>query len=191
MNNLRQKLILIFIISLSLCLPGCFGNYVDYLLDDPPPNYNRHKSYRAKHKRPKQKNYSSRTVNNEDQSLQAEVFRLVNMERSREGLPPLKSLPVLKEIAQVRAEELPGRFEHRRPSGESWESILSEYGIRWRFCAENIAMGQESPQAVMRSWMNSSGHRQNILSHEAKYLGVGVVRANGRLWWSQNFLTPR
>ena len=130
-------------------------------------------------------------MNTASNSPQAEVFRLTNLERSKAGLPSFKRLPVLDEIAQVRAEELLLVFDHRRPTEVMWDQILAEYGVRWLACAENIAMGQESPQDVLKSWMGSQGHRANILSPAYTHLGVGVARVNGQFYWSQNFLTPR
>lgn len=125
-------------------------------------------------------------------NFQAEVFRLVNEERARAGQPALRSAPVLTVVAIRRADELTRTFSHTRPNGRSWESMLAEYRVSWSTCGENVAMGQTDPADVMRSWMNSSGHRANILNGNFKYLGVGVSRNSaGRLCWSQNFVTFR
>ena len=172
-----------------MLLSGCINN--SFFPNDPQP---RHTYYREKYKNKKyvhSRNMNNQTKN-ESTSLQGEVFRLINIERSKVGLPRLMTMPALKVIAQVRAEEITQHFSHDRPNGESWESILSEYGLRWRACGVNIAMGQESPSAVMNSWMHSSGHRANILGSQYTHVAIGVVRNHqGRLCWTQNFFTPR
>ncbi len=124
--------------------------------------------------------------------FQAEVFRLVNEERARAGQPALRAAPVLTVVAHRRADELTRLFSHTRPNGRSWNSMLAEYRVSWSTCGENVAMGQTNPVHVMRSWMNSPGHRANILNGNYRYLGVGVSRnSDGRLCWSQNFVTFR
>lgn len=106
-------------------------------------------------------------------AAEARVAELVNRERSRHGLPPLRVCPKLAEFAR----------RWSRHQAERRSMFHSSAGYR-----ENVAVGQESPEGVMRVWMNSPGHRANILSSRAKTLGVGFGRsAGGRPYWTQVF----
>lgn len=116
------------------------------------------------------------------------VAVLVNTERRKNGLPELRVLPVLQNAAQKRADEITQEFAHTRPDGSSCFTVLEEYGLKYYYVGENIAAGQTSPENVMNAWMNSEGHRNNILHTEFMYIGVGVTLKNGRLYWSQLFL---
>ncbi|RPF47474.1 uncharacterized protein YkwD [Hydrogenoanaerobacterium saccharovorans] len=117
-----------------------------------------------------------------------EVVRLVNEERAAAGLSALKVDVKVLEAAQVRAEEQPILFSHTRPNGTSCFTALDEAGATYRGAGENIAYGQRSPEQVMDGWMNSSGHRANILNPNYKYIGVGFYKgSNGTLYWSQMF----
>lgn len=102
-------------------------------------------------------------------------------------------LPRLNGAASVRAEECVESFSHTRPDGSSFSSILTSgtYAVNWTAVGENIAWGQRTPAAVMDAWMNSAGHKANILSekYEFDYIGVGVARdSSGVLYWTQNFV---
>ena len=114
----------------------------------------------------------------------SEVVRLVNIERTERGLPALTMDTRLNAAAAERAEEIITHFAHERPDGSSWFTILSEYGISYRAAAENIAGGQPTPSAVVNSWMNSSGHRANILDGSLRKIGVGYARGGqyGTYW---------
>lgn len=113
-----------------------------------------------------------------------EVVNLVNEARAKAGLEPLVTDMALTEAANIRATEIAQSFSHTRPDGSSCFTVLDELGISYRYAAENIAMGQSSPNKVMDDWLNSSGHRANILSEEAGKIGVGIYTdAFGRLHW--------
>lgn len=112
-----------------------------------------------------------------------EVLSLVNIERAAEGLAPLKWDPELMEAAMERAGELVLLFSHTRPNSGACGTI-SPY-LR----GENAAEGPVSPEDAVDSWMNSPGHRQNILMKSYKTLGVGCVEFNDRLYWIQCFGT--
>ena len=114
----------------------------------------------------------------------AEVVRLVNIERTSRGLPALTMDTKLNAAAAERAEETITRFAHERPDGSSCFTILQEYGISYRTAAENIAGGQGTPAAVVNSWMNSEGHRANILNSSLRKIGVGYARGGqyGTYW---------
>ena len=89
--------------------------------------------------------------------------------------------------ANVRAAELAKRFSHTRPNGARGLTALAEAGVSYRAAWENIAAGQQTAQAVMAAWMNSSGHRANILSAKYSRLGVGQAVVGGRTYWVQLF----
>lgn len=89
----------------------------------------------------------------------------------------------------MRAREIEGAFSHTRPNGSSFSTALKEQGASYRAAGENIAYGQRSAEQVMEGWMNSSGHRANILNAQYTAIGVGVYRsASGTLHWVQLFI---
>lgn len=117
-----------------------------------------------------------------------EVVRLVNLERQSAGLAPLTLDETLSAAAQVRAKEIDVSFSHTRPNGSSSFSVLKEMGIAYRACGENIAKGSPTPQRVVQGWMNSAGHRANILNKNFTAIGVGIHEdAAGVLHWAQLF----
>ena len=116
-----------------------------------------------------------------------QVALLVNRERNAYGLPPVRVSPLLSEASNIRAGELKKSFSHTRPDGTSCYTAMSELGIRYRASAENIAYGQKNPESVMNAWMNSAGHRANILNEKMQYIGVGVFYQDGVYYWSQFF----
>lgn len=115
----------------------------------------------------------------------AAVVRLVNEARAQEGLPPLEVLSELETAAEIRAQELGTLFEHTRPDGRSCFTVLEECGVSsYRAAGENIAMGTDDPERVMELWMNSPGHRANILKSSFTHIGVGYHEGG----WVQLFL---
>jgi len=116
----------------------------------------------------------------------AEVARLVNAERAKAGLPALAADTALAAAAQSRAQETATSFSHTRPDGREWHTVLAEQGITYRRAGENIAYGQKTPAEVVTGWMNSQGHRENILGNFTR-IGVGVYEKNGVLYWAQLF----
>lgn len=122
-----------------------------------------------------------------DNEFAAEVLRLVNIEREKNGLSALKYDETLQKAAQARAEETVTYYSHTRPDGSDCFTILDEYNYQTWACAENIAAGYKTPAEVVEGWMNSSGHRANILGNY-KYLGVGVAYGGDYgTYWSQLF----
>lgn len=117
-----------------------------------------------------------------------EVIRLVNIERNKEGLSSLSKNVTLCEAAQTRASEIIMVFDHTRPDGTSCFTVADDYNIKWTAIGENIAMGQRNPQEVVEAWMNSPGHRANILSSNFNQIGVGVVKSGGNYYWTQLFI---
>lgn len=112
-----------------------------------------------------------------------EVLALVNKERKAQGLPGLTMDKSLSETAMMRAAESCIYWSHTRPSGQDCFTANS------LMCAENIAVGQASAASVMNSWMNSAGHRANILASESKTIGIGCVKKDGVYYWVQCFGT--
>lgn len=128
------------------------------------------------------------TDGSQDVSAARKVADLVNQERAKAGLAPLEVKVNLQTAAQVRAKEIEKSFSHTRPNGSSFSTVLSENGVDYRGSGENIAWGQRSPEEVMNGWMNSDGHRANILNKNFKYIGVGYhVNSNGTGYWTQLF----
>lgn len=116
------------------------------------------------------------------------VASLVNAARQDAGLSELELDADLCAAAQARAQEIAQSFSHTRPDGSSCFTILEEFGISYRAAGENIAMGQRTPEEVMDGWMNSSGHRANILNGTFTSIGVGYyVDGAGAAHWVQIF----
>ena len=118
-----------------------------------------------------------------------EVVRLVNEERAKAGLPALTVDRGAASAAQVKAKEIERSFSHTRPDGSSFNSALTEAGVNFSGAGENIAYGQNSPEKVMKGWMNSSGHRANILNSSYTSIGVGHYQnTSGVNYWTQLFI---
>lgn len=116
------------------------------------------------------------------------VASLVNAARRDAGLSELELDADLCTAAQARAQEIAQSFSHTRPDGSSCFMILEEFGVSYRAAGENIAMGQRTPEEVMDGWMNSSGHRANILNGTFTSIGVGYyVDGAGAAHWVQIF----
>ncbi|MDX6765030.1 CAP domain-containing protein, partial [Streptomyces sp. F8] len=84
-----------------------------------------------------------------------------------------------------------GVMSHTGPDGSTMTSRVEAAGYKWSTLGENIARGQADADAVMKAWMNSSGHRANILNCAFKEIGIGVHKGDGGPWWTQNFGAPR
>jgi uncharacterized protein YkwD len=118
----------------------------------------------------------------------AEVLRLVNAERKRAGLAALaEGSASLNAAAQKRAQEIAVKFDHKRPDGSTCFTVLADYGVPHVAGGENIAAGYATPAGAMDGWMNSPGHKANILG-DYESLGVGVYVKDGRVYWSQMFI---
>jgi uncharacterized YkwD family protein len=116
----------------------------------------------------------------------SQVVTLVNQERAKAGLKPLANDSSLSAMALDKAKDMYNNhyFDHTSPTYGSPFDMMNTYGIRYTYAGENIAMGQQTPQKVMTAWMNSAGHRQNILS--PNYTKIGVSYYNGE--WVQEFI---
>lgn len=122
------------------------------------------------------------------EEMASEVIRLTNIERVKDGAAPLQYHAGLQRAAMVRAEEITRKFSHTRPDGTTAETVLLDCGVS-NGAGENIAAGQKTPEAVVRAWMNSSGHRATMLNPNVKYIGVGVCKSpiTGQWLWTQEF----
>ena len=118
-----------------------------------------------------------------------QVVKLVNEERAKAGLSPLSVNSKAANAAQTRAREIEKSFSHTRPDGSSFNTALTEAGVSFRGAGENIAYGQTTPQQVMEGWMNSSGHRANILNANYTSIGVGHYKNGAGVdYWTQLFI---
>ena len=115
------------------------------------------------------------------------VLAEVNAARTKNGLSALTLDANMNRAAAVRATELAQSFSHTRPNGSRGLTALNEAGVSYRTAGENIASGQQSAQAVVSAWMNSSGHRANILSSLFGRMGVGQATIGRRTYWVQLF----
>ncbi|MFF0290279.1 CAP domain-containing protein [Streptomyces sp. NPDC005262] len=121
-------------------------------------------------------------------SAQAAVLALVNEERAKVGCSPVTASASLASLAQDFSDDMAARgfFSHTDPDGQTPWDRATKAGVTG-LGGENIARGQADAEAVMTSWMNSEGHRANILNCDYKTLGVGVHYGSGGPWWTQDF----
>lgn len=120
-----------------------------------------------------------------------EVLRLVNDQRTAVGLSKLTYRSDLQQAADIRAGEIVKTFSHTRPNGTDFSTVFTEIGVtNYKNLGENIASGYDSPEAVMNGWMNSEGHKANILNPDFKGIIVGVKKINNNSYaWVQLFIT--
>ncbi|MFJ5714471.1 CAP domain-containing protein [Neobacillus sp. NPDC093127] len=116
------------------------------------------------------------------------VVDLTNQERAKNGLPALKVDLTLSKMAHEKSRDMSanGYFSHTSPTYGSPFDMMKKYGITYRYAGENIAMGQRTPEEVVKAWMNSEGHRKNILNPNYNYIGVGYVSQGN--YWTQEFI---
>ena len=126
-------------------------------------------------------------------SYEQQVFELVNKERVARGLGTLKYSTDVAYVARVKSQDMIDKkyFAHESPTYGSPFKMMEKFGLRFSAAGENIAYGQRTAAEVMNAWMNSAGHRANILSQSYTTIGVGVAKAaNGTLYWTQEFIKP-
>lgn len=128
------------------------------------------------------------TIPTQDQikEYEQEVIRLVNVERTKQGLKELKYDWELARVARYKSEDMRDNnyFSHNSPVYGSPFDMMKNFGINYKAAGENIAKGQSTPEQVVKAWMNSSGHRANILSTKFTHIGVGYAK-NGHIWTQQ------
>ena len=121
-------------------------------------------------------------------AYEQKVVDLTNQERAENGLPALKVDLALSKMAHEKSRDMSanGYFSHTSPTYGSPFDMMKKYGITYRSAGENIAMGQRTPEEVVKAWMNSEGHRKNILSPNFNHIGVGYVSQGN--YWTQEFI---
>ena len=121
-------------------------------------------------------------------AYEQKVVDLTNQERAKSGLSALKVDTTLSKMAHEKSRDMSanGYFSHTSPTYGSPFDMMKKYGITYRYAGENIAMGQQTPEEVVKAWMNSEGHRKNILSPNYNYIGVGYVSQGN--YWTQEFI---
>lgn len=125
-----------------------------------------------------------------------EVIRLVNVQRSNAGLQLLKTNWQLCRVARYKSADMAqpppkGYFAHQSPTYGSPFQMMESFGLKFSAAGENIAYGQQTPAAVMSAWMNSPGHRSNIMNGTYTEIGVGLAKnKNGVCYWTQQFMKP-
>ena len=136
---------------------------------------------------------ASPTLAQAETSIPDALLTLVNAERQRAGVAPLRLNHTLATAAQRHADDMAAtrNLSHQGSDGSTLRSRIDDTDYGWMAIGENVAMGQTSPEAVMRSWMNSAGHRRNILNPDFQELGVGYAEGGGRPYWVQVFAKPR
>ncbi|MEA4989133.1 MAG: CAP domain-containing protein [Anaerovorax sp.] len=126
-------------------------------------------------------------------TYEQQVVTLVNQERAKQGLSPLTLNTKLSSVAETKAADMRDKnyFSHTSPTYGSPFDMMKQFGISYKSAGENIAMGQKTPESVMNGWMNSEGHRANILNANYTEIGVGYVTdSKGNTYWVQMFIRP-
>lgn len=130
----------------------------------------------------------SAPVNSSVSAFEQEVVKLTNAERTKAGLAPFKMDDQLMAAAREKSQDMQSKkyFSHTSPTFGSPFDRMKALGITYKSAGENIAQGQRTPQEVVKAWMDSPGHRANILNAQFTHIGVGYV-ANGN-YWTQQFI---
>jgi len=126
-------------------------------------------------------------------SLELEVIRLTNIERTNRGLSALTNNWQLSRVARYKSSDMIANnyFSHTSPTYGSPFTMMQNFGLKFSSAGENIAYGQRSAQEVVTAWMNSPGHKANILSPSYTQTGVGAAKkSDGTLYWTQQFMKP-
>ncbi|NOU96851.1 hypothetical protein GC093_27045 [Paenibacillus sp. LMG 31456] len=123
--------------------------------------------------------------NKDSSQFAQQVLDIVNQERSKAGLTPLTMNAELSKMAMVKAQDMSNNnyFDHNSPTHGSPFDMMKEFGITYNSAGENIAKGQTTPTQVMNDWMNSPGHKANILN--SSYTKIGIAYYNSE--WVQEF----
>lgn len=124
-------------------------------------------------------------------SYQQQVLDLVNAERAKRGISALTLDSSLSSVATKKSQDMIDKnyFDHTSPTYGSPFDMMKQFGISYRTAGENIAKGQKTPQEVVAAWMNSEGHRKNILNPNFTNLGVGIAKdSNKTTYWTQMFI---
>ena len=124
-------------------------------------------------------------------TVEKQVAKMVNNERAKAGLSPLKLNWQLSRVARYKSQDMIDKnyFSHTSPTYGSPFVMMTNFGINYSSAGENIAYGQQTATEVMTGWMNSSGHRANILNSSYTEIGVGLAKSSdGTCYWTQQFI---
>lgn len=124
-------------------------------------------------------------------SIEQQVVNLVNGERAKVGISPVKLDTELSKVAALKSKDMRDKvyFSHTSPTYGSPFDMMKTYGITYKYAGENIAAGQTSAESVMNSWMNSPGHKANILNKNYTHIGVGYAKGGTYThYWTQEFI---
>ncbi|WP_082307013.1 CAP domain-containing protein [Bacillus sp. FJAT-27245] len=118
-----------------------------------------------------------------------QVIDLTNTQRQQNGLPPLKADAKLSGVAVKKSLDMQQKnyFSHTSPTYGSPFDMMRDFGVTYSSAGENIAMGQRTPEEVVQAWMNSEGHRNNILNRDFTHIGVGFEQSGYH--WTQMFIS--
>ncbi|HBL6448524.1 TPA: sporulation protein [Clostridioides difficile] len=136
-------------------------------------------------------NNNSGSTSESFSAYQKEVVDLVNIERAKAGLNPLTLDSSISNVATKKSQDMidDNYFSHNSPTYGSPFDMLKKFGISYKTAGENIAMGQKTPKEVVNAWMNSEGHRKNIMNPNFSKIGVGVAqKSGGSIYWTQIFV---
>ncbi|ENY8659923.1 CAP domain-containing protein [Clostridioides difficile] len=136
-------------------------------------------------------NNNSGSTSESFSAYQKEVVDLVNIERAKAGLNPLTLDSSISNVATKKSQDMIDNnyFSHNSPTYGSPFDMLKKFGISYKTAGENIAMGQKIPKEVVNAWMNSEGHRKNIMNPNFSKIGVGVAqKSGGSIYWTQIFV---
>jgi uncharacterized YkwD family protein/spore coat assembly protein SafA len=125
-------------------------------------------------------------------SIEHQVIQLTNQERAKYGLKPLTADWQLSRVARYKSADMRDKnyFSHTSPTYGDPFQMMKSFGISYKSAGENIAAGQNTPQKVVQEWMNSPGHRKNILSSSFTHIGVGYAEGGSyRHYWTQMFMS--
>jgi len=125
-------------------------------------------------------------------SLEEQVVRLCNAERAKQGLAPLTLNWQVARVARYKSDDMRDRsyFSHTSPTYGSPFDMLKRFNVPYTTAGENIAKGQTTAQAVVTAWLNSEGHRKNIMNASFTEIGVGYSHGGGTTYWTQMFIRP-
>ncbi|AWZ09844.1 hypothetical protein DRB89_41730 [Streptomyces sp. ICC4] len=128
-----------------------------------------------------------------ESGAESAVLSLVNKERAAAGCGALTANAKLSAAARTYSDTMArsGVMSHTGPDGSTMTTRVEAAGYGWSRLGENIARGQADAAAVMKAWMNSPGHKANILNCDFREIGIGLHQGDGGPWWTQNFGTPK
>lgn len=145
---------------------------------------------RAKQRAPRKRKQPKKRPVGTARVMAERIVGLVNGERRKRGLKPLRENLRLSKVAEAKSKDMRDNkyFQHVSPRFGTFGNMVRKAGIKFSLVGENIAMGIASPTAVMKAWMNSPGHRRNILSPRVDQIGVGYASGGSGPYWTQEFI---